>query len=65
MLIDSARREPVAVTRRGRPVAYVVSPEDIEDLLDGRDAADALKNDRVLSMEETSAFFDSFSNVRR
>jgi len=32
-LIDSAQREPVTITRRGRPVAFVLSPEDLKDLL--------------------------------
>lgn len=35
-LIDRAQREPVEVTRRGRPVAYVVSSHDIRDLADLR-----------------------------
>lgn len=29
-LVDMAQREPVQVTRRGRPVAYVVSAHDME-----------------------------------
>lgn len=32
-LIDSAQREPVTITRRGRPVAFVLSPKDLKDLL--------------------------------
>ena len=32
-LIDSAQREPVTITRRGRPVAFVFSPEDLKTLL--------------------------------
>ncbi len=32
-LIDSAQREPVTITRHGRPVAFVLSPEDLKDLL--------------------------------
>jgi prevent-host-death family protein len=30
-LIDRAQREPVAVTRRGRTVAYVVAPQHMAD----------------------------------
>lgn len=30
MLIDASRRQPVAVTRRGRPVAVVLSYEDYQ-----------------------------------
>jgi len=35
-LLDMARREPVTVTRHGRPAAFIVSPQDMEDLLDVR-----------------------------
>ncbi len=35
-LLDNAQPEPVTITRRGRPVAFVVSPEDMKDLLDTR-----------------------------
>jgi len=35
-LLDTAQREPVAVTRRGRPVAFVVSPEDMREVMDAR-----------------------------
>jgi prevent-host-death family protein len=32
MLLDSAQREPVSITRRGRPVAYMFSPQEYEAL---------------------------------
>jgi prevent-host-death family protein len=32
-LLDKAQREPVTITRRGRPVAVVLSPQDAADLL--------------------------------
>lgn len=35
-LLDAAQREPVTVTRRGRPVAFVVSPDDMREMLDAR-----------------------------
>jgi prevent-host-death family protein len=35
-LIDTAQREPVAITRHGRTAAFVVSPQDMEELLDIR-----------------------------
>jgi antitoxin Phd len=35
-LIDTAQRETVAVTRHGRPAAFIVSPRDMEELLDSR-----------------------------
>lgn len=35
-LIDMAQREIVTVTRHGRPAAFIVSPQDMEELLDLR-----------------------------
>jgi prevent-host-death family protein len=35
-LIDTAQRETITVTRHGRPVAFIVSPHDMEELLDAR-----------------------------
>ena len=35
-LLDMARREPVTVTRHGLPAAFIVSPQDMEELLDVR-----------------------------
>lgn len=35
-LLDSAQREPVVVTRHGRPAAFIVSPQDMDELMDAR-----------------------------
>ncbi len=35
-LIDMAQRETITVTRHGRPAAFIVSPHDMEELLDSR-----------------------------
>jgi prevent-host-death family protein len=35
-LLDTAQREPVTITRRGRTIAFLVSPQDMSDLVDGR-----------------------------
>ena len=35
-LLDTVQRDTVAITRHGRPAAFVVSPADMEELLDGR-----------------------------
>ena len=35
-LLDTVQRETVAITRHGRPTAFVVSPQDMEELLDAR-----------------------------
>lgn len=35
-LLDSAQREPVVVTRHGRAAAFIVSPQDMDELMDAR-----------------------------
>ena len=35
-LLDTVQRETVEITRHGRPTAFVVSPQDMEELLDAR-----------------------------
>jgi prevent-host-death family protein len=35
-LLDTVQREAVTITRHGRPTAFVVSPQDMEELLDAR-----------------------------
>ena len=42
-LLDTAQREPVAITRHGRTAAFVVSPQDMQKLLDSpKEANEAL-----------------------
>jgi prevent-host-death family protein len=36
MLLDTAQREPVTITRHGRPVAYLFSPQEYETLKQGK-----------------------------
>lgn len=55
-LLDSAQREPITITRRGRPVAFVLSPEDMKDLLAIRE-----KRERVVSDFES---FFAVANAR-
>ena len=38
-LLDTAQREPIGITRRGRTVAFVVSPQEYEALAGGRSTA--------------------------
>ena len=69
-LIDAAQRKPVAINRRGRRVAFVISPADmeaIEDFYLGMRATEAMKRGSFLSIEETRKFFDSIlkGNARR
>ena len=35
-LLDTVQREPISITRHGRPTAFFVSPMDMEELLDSR-----------------------------
>jgi prevent-host-death family protein len=35
-LIDRSQREIITVTRHGRAVAFIVSPRDMEELMDAR-----------------------------
>lgn len=32
-LLDTVQREPVAITRHGRPAAFIVSPRDMEPII--------------------------------
>jgi len=50
-LIDMALREPVTITRHGRPAVFVVSSQDMEDLLNAR----RRRSDAVAEFEEWSA----------
>lgn len=33
-LLDTVQREPVAITRHGRPAAFIVSPDDMAEMID-------------------------------
>lgn len=35
LLLDTAQREPISITRRGRPVAYLFSAQEYEALTQG------------------------------
>lgn len=37
-LLDMAQREPVSITRRGRPAAFVISPQEMQELHEARRA---------------------------
>ena len=41
LLLDTAQREPVSITRRGRPVAYLFSSQEYETLKQGKSGAAA------------------------
>lgn len=35
-LLDTAQREPVTITRHGRTAAFIVSPQDMDELMNVR-----------------------------
>ena len=37
-LLDTVQREPVIITRHGRTAAFMVSPQDMQDLQDARNS---------------------------
>lgn len=58
-LIDAAQRSPVSIERRGRPVAFVVSPADMEafeDALLGARAMEIMRNGKSLGVKRSEAF---------
>lgn len=39
-LLDKAQREPIIITRHGRPAAYMISPQDMKELQEARARGD-------------------------
>ena len=50
-MLDTVQREPVAITRHGRPTAFVVSPQEMDELLDSR----RKRSKALVDLEEWSA----------
>jgi len=50
-LLDTVQREPVAITRHGRPAAFIVSPRDMEPIIRERER-------RRKAMEDFEALSD-------
>jgi prevent-host-death family protein len=62
-LLDTARRESVAIEKQGRAVAVILSREEFERLSEIEDnlwvlKANAAKNEGFLSEEESDKFLD-------
>lgn len=62
-LLDTARREGVAIEKQGRAVAVILSQEEFERLSEIEDKlwilkANAAKNEGFLSEEESDKFLD-------
>lgn len=52
-LLDNAQREPITITRRGRPVAFIISSEAYRVLV-GRET----------EFTQTSAYLDAIASFR-
>lgn len=50
-LLDTAERETVAITRHGRPAAFVICPRDMDELLDAK----RRRNDAVADLKAWNA----------
>jgi len=61
-LLDAAQRQPVAIKRHGRRVAFVVSPADMEVLEDfylGVRATEAMKKGKWLGVKKSETYLKS------
>jgi hypothetical protein len=61
-VIDRSQREIVSVTRRGRVATLVMSPEVLEDYVEGRLAMQAAESG-FATEEETTEFLNAIHNA--
>jgi prevent-host-death family protein len=54
-LLDTVQREPVAITRHGRPAAYIISLRDMQELMTMK----ANRKRAASAFEDWKAKFDS------
>ena len=62
-LIDAAQRRPVTIKRRGRPVAFVISPSDMETIEDfylGMRTMEAIKKSKSLGVKNLKHFLTAY-----
>ncbi|MDM0052988.1 type II toxin-antitoxin system Phd/YefM family antitoxin [Variovorax sp. J22R115] len=57
-LLDNAQREPIIITRHGRPAAYMISPQDMRDLQEARARANQGKSERDWAAASAEAWND-------
>lgn len=58
-VLDKAQREAILVTKRGRIVSLIMSPDVLNDYIEGRMAIEAQKNG-MLSLDESKSILDKF-----
>jgi prevent-host-death family protein len=66
-LIDAAQRSPVAINRRGRRVAFVISPADMEAMEDhylGMRAMEAIRNGKSLGVRASEAYLQKLLHAK-
>jgi hypothetical protein len=61
-LIDTAQKQIVSVTRRGRAVALVMSPQVLQDYMDGY-LATLAEAEGMTSVAETTTFLNQFRHA--
>lgn len=64
-LLDKAQREPIIITRHGRPAAYMISPQDMRELQEARARGDQGKPARdwaKASAQAWNEFDDKFGS---
>jgi antitoxin Phd len=62
-LLDNAQREPVTITRRGRPVAFLLSPADMHELMDVRQTREKNVADFKAFFAKSDARLDPAANA--
>ena len=66
-LIDAAQRSPVSIERRGRRVAFVVSPADMEAFEDaqlGTRAMEIIRTGKSLGVKASEAYLNKILNAK-
>lgn len=58
-VLDKSQREVVSVTKRGRVVSLIMSPEVLNDYIEGRMAIEA-KNNGMLDKQASKTLLDKF-----
>lgn len=66
-LIDAAQRQPVAINRRGRRVAFVVSPADMEAFEDaqlGARATNIMRTSKSLGVKASEKYLKGLLHAK-
>jgi len=61
-IIDKINKGNIAIIKEGKPIAYVLTPQNLEDYIDNILAEQAEK-EGMLSIEETETFLNEIKNA--